>query len=80
MCKRVSSLFEFVMRILRFIKALYRYIIFGKRVDIDDYIDRLNVCKTCFNLNKEKWKCEKCGCYVDKKAKMNTETCPEKYW
>lgn len=68
------------MRIIRFIIALYKYIRFGKKSPIDVYITRLTICKSCNNFDNEKWVCKKCGCYLDKKAKMNTENCPEGKW
>jgi ribosomal protein L32 len=68
------------MKIIRFFKAIVRYIRFGKRVTFNDYVYRLTVCETCNHLNKENWSCEKCGCYLDKKAKMSTENCPDDKW
>lgn len=68
------------MRIIRFIKAIVRYIRFGRRVSIYEYINRLTICKDCNNFDNEKWICGTCGCYLDKKAKMNTEKCPEDKW
>lgn len=66
------------MRIIRFIIALIKYVIFGKRVEFDDYVFRLRVCNEC--PHSKDWKCDVCGCYLDKKAKMNTEECPEGNW
>lgn len=68
------------MRIIIFLKAIVRYILFGKRVSFNDYVYRLTVCKTCNNVDKDNWSCKKCGCYLDKKAKMNTENCPDDKW
>ena len=68
------------MRIIRFLKALIKYMRCGRRVQIDEYIRRLIVCKDCKNFNNAKWSCEKCGCYLTKKAKMNTEKCPDDKW
>lgn len=68
------------MRIVRFFKAIIKYIRFGNRTQIDEYIHRLTVCKDCVYFNNEKWSCKKCGCYLDKKAKMNTENCPNGKW
>jgi rubrerythrin len=68
------------MRIIRFIKALIKYMRYGHRVHIDEYVNRLTICKNCNNLDDEKWSCKKCGCYLDKKAKMNTENCPDDKW
>ena len=68
------------MRIIRFLKAITNYILFGKRVSFNDFVYRLTVCETCKNINKENWSCGKCGCRLDKKAKMNTENCPDDRW
>lgn len=68
------------MRIIRFIKALWKYILFGNRVPLEQYVNRLDECVRCPYLNKEKWSCKKCGCYLTKKAKMSTEDCPEGNW
>ncbi len=68
------------MRIIKFLKAITKYILFGNRTTIDEYIDRLDKCKVCEYFDDEKWACRKCGCYLDKKAKMNTENCPDDKW
>ena len=68
------------MRIVRFLKAIIKYIRFGNRTQIDEYIHRLTVCKECIYFDNENWSCKKCGCYLDKKAKMNTENCPNGKW
>ena len=68
------------MRIIRFLKAIVKYIRFGKQTTIDEFINRLTVCKNCNNFDSDKWSCKKCGCYLDKKAKMNTEKCPDNKW
>lgn len=68
------------MRIIKFLTAIAKYLRYGNRVDIDNYIDRLSICRDCDNFDNEKWSCKICGCYLDKKAKMNTENCPEDKW
>lgn len=68
------------MRVIRFLKAIVKYILYGQQTSIDIYIDRLTICRNCKNFNCEKWICKKCGCYLDKKAKMNTESCPDDKW
>ena len=68
------------MRIIRFLKAITIYIMFGRRTHIDEYINRLSICKDCEHFDNVKWSCKKCGCYLDKKAKMNTESCPDGKW
>lgn len=67
-------------RILRFIRALWKYFWFGKRVSFDEYVIRLNSCRRCEYVNEENWTCSKCGCYLLKKCKMNTENCPTGKW
>ena len=67
-------------RIGRFIKALWRYIRYGKRVSFDEYVTRLNSCRYCLHTDTEKWTCKKCGCYIIKKCKMSTEECPAGRW
>jgi hypothetical protein len=68
------------MRLIRFLKAITIYLIYGNRTNIDEYINRLSICKDCKHFDNEKWSCKNCGCYLDKKAKMNTEKCPEGKW
>jgi anaerobic ribonucleoside-triphosphate reductase len=67
-------------RLLRFFKALIKYVRYGKRVSYRTYIMRLSICERCPHLDKDKWTCGECGCFVDKKAKMDTETCPKYRW
>lgn len=67
-------------RVLRFIKALWNYILHGKRVGFNEYVERLNACDNCVYLNRNKWVCDNCGCYVIKKAKMSTEKCLKDRW
>ena len=68
------------MRIIRFLKAIIKYIRYGQQTTISEYINRLTICKDCDEFNSEKWSCRRCGCYLDKKAKMNTENCPDDKW
>lgn len=40
--------------------------------------DRLEICKPCeYNLANV---CTRCGCFINKKTKSLTETCPENFW
>jgi hypothetical protein len=68
------------MRIIRFIKALWRYIWFGHQVTFEEYMLRLDKCRSCEYLERYDGSCNKCGCYVLKKAKMSTEKCPDGKW
>lgn len=67
-------------RLFRFVKALWKYILYGHRVSFDLFKTRIICCSLCKNLNKERWVCSICGCYVVKKTQMNTEECPIKRW
>lgn len=69
-----------MVRVFRFLKSLWKYILHGKRVDFFTYVHRLKLCETCEDLNNEKWTCNICGCYLDKKCKMSSETCPKHKW
>lgn len=66
----------------RFIRALLRYAIYGhfKKVEFGEYAERLNTCSKCEHINRDKWTCGICGCYLTKKAKWSTETCPTEKW
>lgn len=68
------------MRLFRFIKALWKYFLYGKRVDYDTFVNRLIICNYCDKLDRDKWSCKECGCYLTKKCKMNTEKCPNGKW
>ncbi len=66
------------MRLIRFIIALFKFIVFGDRVSSSVNINRTSICDKCeFNLGK---KCEICGCFLKQKIKMNTEKCPLNKW
>lgn len=47
-------------------------------VSFEQYLARLDVCKSC-DLRLEN-RCTECGCYVDKKAWWQTEDCPKNKW
>ncbi len=67
-----------MMRIFRFLKALIKYIIWGSQVTADKYNDRILICNTCSDKCGDK--CCICGCYLNKKAKWSTESCPKNKW
>jgi len=68
--------------LFRFIRAIFRYAIYGhfKKTSFEEYSRRLDKCAECRYLNEEKWTCGICGCYLVKKAKWSTETCPAEEW
>lgn len=67
-------------RIFRFLKALWRYILYGHRVSFGEYCERLDKCRVCEKFNDVNWTCGVCGCFLTKKAKMDTESCPDGKW
>lgn len=64
--------------IIRFIIALFKYIIWGDQVTSDKYNNRISICNQC--SDKCGNKCCICGCYLKKKAKWSTESCPKNKW
>jgi hypothetical protein len=66
------------MRVLRFLYALIKYILIGDRVTSDKYNMRMDICHNCTDRCGSK--CCLCGCYLKKKAKWSTESCPKNKW
>lgn len=66
------------MKVLRFIYALIKYLLFGENVNKLIYNNRISICNSCKYLYFNK--CSLCGCYVKKKAKWTTEKCPKNKW
>jgi hypothetical protein len=66
------------MRILRFIKAMTIFILWGKIVD--EYIlkSRRELCDAC--PFKEGKRCSICTCYIKQKTRLSTESCPKNKW
>ena len=70
-----------IKRIKSFIKELIRYIIGGTpNVSDKQYELRLKTCNGCEHLFERDRRCGLCGCWVDKKAKWATASCPDKRW
>jgi hypothetical protein len=67
-----------MIRIFRFIRAIFIFIIKGSIVteEIKNY--RIEKCKNC-NHNIYN-KCNLCGCDINWKTSMSTEECPKKLW
>tara|TARA_R100000008_G_scaffold26150_1_gene14237 strand:- start:21378 stop:21617 length:240 start_codon:yes stop_codon:yes gene_type:complete len=62
-------------------KSLMRYAMQGfPNVSEKVYEDRMMICNSCELLNKEKGACMACGCAVEYKGRMETESCPKKKW
>lgn len=41
---------------------------------------RLDVCEGCIFFHRESRQCQRCACFVDAKAMLVEETCPEGFW
>jgi hypothetical protein len=66
------------MRAIRFIIALFKFILWGEEVTSDEKQARLEICGSC-ELRMGK-RCGECGCYLEKKASWSSESCPENKW
>lgn len=67
-------------RLFRFVKALYKYMVCGNKIKLNDFTIRINFCRYCDYVDFEKYMCKKCGCYLLKKCRMSSEHCPIKKW
>ena len=67
-----------MIRVIRFIKALVKYLIWGEQVEQRVYDQRMMICTSCSDRCGKK--CCLCGCYVSKKAQWSTESCPKNKW
>ena len=62
-------------------QSLLRYAREGfPNVAQDVYEQRMVTCSGCDDLNKERATCNLCGCYVEYKGRMKTESCPKNKW
>lgn len=66
------------MRILRFIKALVKFIIYGDVVTKDVHDERMSICESC--EHRCGTTCCICGCYLKKKTQWSSEHCPKNKW
>jgi hypothetical protein len=50
-------------------------------MQIFDYIKRrLDICSSCEHYDKEKTKCNSCGCFMPAKAALPLASCPLDKW
>tara|TARA_R110000824_G_scaffold87704_1_gene216094 strand:+ start:426 stop:755 length:330 start_codon:yes stop_codon:yes gene_type:complete len=71
---KTPSIFQMIKS---FTVEVSKYIAKGApTVTQEDYVERLDACLKCENLNREKMTCGLCGCKLEYKAKMKTTTCP----
>jgi hypothetical protein len=60
--------------------ATSRNVVRGMPVFVSDEIAsaRYNICLSCEHLHQER--CRLCGCFMERKTKLETATCPERKW
>lgn len=72
---------RFIRQAKGFIKSLFLNIKSGfKHVSNKDFKERVAVCNACPFLNYKENRCEDCGCYINIKARLKVEDCPQGYW
>ena len=68
-------------KIARFVRALIKHAANGFTVVSNAlYISRVSTCLECPKYKPEDDTCGICGCYIDKKALWDSESCPEDKW
>lgn len=68
-------------KIATFVKALFKHAKNGfKVVPNATYIRRVSTCLECPKYKAEDDTCGVCGCYIDKKALWDSESCPDNRW
>jgi len=64
---------------LNFAKSTAKHVRNGmKKVSPDTLRKRLEICRNCDRLNKDR--CSECGCFVSVKAAWQSEDCPLNKW
>jgi len=70
-----------VRMVKNFAKAAAKHIGDGlRKVSIQEYQDRLDICNPCNMRLKNRCTHESCGCFIDKKAWWASEECPLDKW
>tara|TARA_A100000172_G_C3041210_1_gene110554 strand:- start:741 stop:965 length:225 start_codon:yes stop_codon:yes gene_type:complete len=70
---------KYANRVWTFTKAIAKYAKSGfENVPRFEYLKRLSTCNEC--EFREHDVCGVCGCYLEAKAKWNTEDCPKNKW
>tara|TARA_R110000824_G_scaffold295738_4_gene484041 strand:- start:268 stop:678 length:411 start_codon:yes stop_codon:yes gene_type:complete len=44
------------------------------------YKDRIAICKECVYYSKPLGQCKRCLCFMKIKARISSQSCPQKYW
>lgn len=62
-------------------KAVVKHVIGGlQESPPEEYSRRLSICQVCDKLEPKEKRCRECGCFVETKAKMLSESCPLGKW
>jgi hypothetical protein len=72
-----------IKKALNFGAAVVRHVASGlTQVNDDTYQLRLDQCRQCASLNVERMVCQEanCGCYVERKARWASQSCPLGKW
>jgi uncharacterized paraquat-inducible protein A len=68
-------------QLFTFSKAVLTQVASGFPTATDEEIKkRAEICSTCPFLNKEEYKCNKCGCFLKYKIPWATSECPLNNW
>ena len=67
-----------MFKILKFLKALIKHFLIGKKLSFDSYYMRLSICNSC--EYRKLSNCSICGCSLLEKPKWETESCPKNKW
>jgi len=65
--------------IYNFFRDIFCWIRGGCKISVNA-LYRLSVCFGCEFFDSKSKRCEKCGCRMDYKTKMDTARCPLKKW
>lgn len=49
----------------------------GRVVSASEYAQRIRTCNACPHLIRESFRCGKCGCLLEHKAKWTSASCPD---
>ena len=62
-------------------KSLMRYAVEGfPNVSEEIFEKRMLICNSCELLKRDKGTCGVCGCVIEYKGRMQTESCPKSKW
>jgi len=76
--QKLPSIFSMIKS---FAKDVTKYIKEGApNTTIEEYANRLDICRTCPSYIKSSARCGSCGCLLEHKARWTTADCPEHKW